>query len=185
MLQPPSFLGFSSRPMGLALGPSAGEHLIDVRMIRKFRVAWKYYVLQSFLAALTIFLVLLFLTIEHAVIIAAIGATAFIVFAMPANVTAHARNIIGGHLIGFTAGCLCALIPQPSMWLSITAYSLAVGLSTLVMVIVDKEHPPAAATALGLAIMGFSLNAAIAVITSAVVLGLAHHFLKGFLRDLV
>ena len=171
--------------MGSALGPSAGEHLIDVRMIRKFRVDWKHYVGQSFLASLTIFLVLLFLTIEDAVIVAAIGATAFIVFAMPANVTAHARNIIGGHLIGFSAGCLCALIPQPSIWWSIVAYSLAVGLSTLVMVVVDKEHPPAAATALGLAITGFSLNAAIAVLTSAVVLGLAHHFLKSLLKDLV
>lgn len=159
--------------------------MIDVRMIRKFTAAWKYYVLQSLLAALTIFLVLLFLTIQDAVIIAAIGATAFIVFAMPANVTAHARNIIGGHLIGFAAGCLCALIPQPSIWWSIIAYSLAVGLSTLIMVVIDTEHPPAAATALGLAITGFSLKAAIAVVTSAVVLGLAHHFLKRFLRDLV
>ena len=154
-------------------------------MIGKFRSLWKNYIFQSFLAALTIFLVLLFLTIEHAVVIAAIGATAFIVFAMPRNVTANSRNIIGGHLVGLFSGSLCALIPQPSFLCSIMAYSLAVGLSIFIMVIIDTEHPPAAATALGVAITGFSLSASIAVITSVIVLSLAHHFLKPFLRDLV
>lgn len=142
-------------------------------MIGKFRLLWKNYLFQSFLAALAIFLVLLFLTIEHAVIIPAIGATAFIVFAMPNSITANSRNIIGGHLAGLFTSSLCALMPQPSFWYSITAYSFA-------MVIVDTEHPPPAATALGLVIIGFSLNAAIAVLLS-----LAHHFLKPFLRDLV
>ncbi len=154
-------------------------------MLEKFRAAWKNYVWQSSLAALTIFLVLLFLNITHAVVIAAIGATAFIVFAMPQNITAHPRNIVGGHLVGLVMGSLCALLPQPSPLLSILAYSLAVGLSVFIMVVIDVEHPPAAATALGLAIMGFSLNAAIAVAASAVSLALAHHFLKPFLKDLV
>jgi len=154
-------------------------------MIRKFRSFWKNYVWQSFLAALTIFLVLLFLNLEHAVVIAAIGATAFIVFAMPDNITANSKNIIGGHLVGFSVGSLCALIPQPYPWCSVMTYSLAVGLSIFIMVVIDTEHPPAAATALGLAIMGFSLNAAIAVVTSAVLLALARHFLKPVLRNLV
>ena len=153
--------------------------------MEKFRLSWKNYLFQSFLAALTIFLVLLFLNIEHAVVIAAIGATTFIVFAMPNDITANPRNIIGGHLVGFLIGALCALIPQPSYWYSIMAYSLAVGLSIFIMVVIDTEHPPAAATALGLAIMGFSSGAAIAVVTSAVLLSLAHHLLKPFLRNLV
>jgi len=154
-------------------------------MVSKFRLWWKNYVWQSFLAALTIFLVLLFLNLEHVVVIAAIGATAFIVFTTPDNITAHSKNIIGGHLIGFSVGCLCALIPQLSLWCSIISYSLAVGLSIFIMLIVDAGHPPAAATALGLAIMGFSLDAAIAVVTSAVLLALIHRFLKPFLKNLV
>jgi CBS-domain-containing membrane protein len=129
--------------------------------------------------------VLLFLNIEHAVVIAAIGASAFIVFVMPDNVTARSRNIICGHIIGFCVGSLCALIPQSSPWCSIIAYSLAVGLSIFIMLITTTGHPPAAATALGIAIMGFSLHAVIAVITSVVLLALAHHFLKPFLKQLV
>ena len=41
-----------------------------------------------------------FSTIEHAVVIASIGATAFIVFTMPRNITAKPRRVIGGHLAG-------------------------------------------------------------------------------------
>jgi len=154
-------------------------------MLTRFRLSWKNYVFQSFLATLSIFLVLLFLNIEHAVVIAAIGASAFIVFVMPDNVTARSRNIICGHISGFFIGSLCALIPQLSPLCSVTVYSLAVGLSIFIMIITNTGHPPAAATALGVAIMGFTPPAIIAVITSVVVLSVAHHFLKPFLRNLI
>ena len=155
------------------------------KMVEELRLFWKNYIFQSFLATLTIFIVLLFLSIEHAVIIASIGATAFIVFAMPKSITAKPRNVIGGHLVGFLSGFLCALIPHPSFLYSILIYSFAVGLSIFVMVVTDTEHPPASGTALGIAITGFDLNAAIALITSAIMLSLAHHFFKPYLRDLV
>lgn len=158
---------------------------MSARIDRKFRSYWKNYVFQSFLAALTILLLLLLLNLEHVVVIAAIGATAFIVFAMPKDITARSRSIIGGHLVGFTVGSLCALLPQPCPYLSMLAYSLAVGLSILIMVTIDMEHPPAAATALGIAITGFSHDAAVAVVTSVVLLSLAHHFLRPFFKDLV
>ena len=146
--------------------------------------SWKNYIFQSLLATMTTFIVLLLLSMEQAVIIASIGATAFIVFAMPTSITARPRNVIGGYLIGLLCGSICALIPQPSSLHSVIAYSLAVGLSFFVMVIADAEHPPASGTALGVAITGFSLDVMVAVITSAVVLSLAHHFLRPFLRDL-
>jgi CBS-domain-containing membrane protein len=56
-------------------------------------------------------------------------------------------------------------------------YSVAVGLSFFTMVVTRTEHPPASGTALGVAIAGFSLGAAIAVVTSVVMLSLVHHFL--------
>lgn len=149
------------------------------------RKLWRNFLSQSSLAAATVFLVLFVITIENSVVITAIGATAFIVFAMPKSITARSRNVIGGHLIGLTLGSLCALIPQPSFLYSAFAYSLAVGLSTLTMVITDTEHPPAASTALGVAITGFSLSVAVAVITSVTLLSLAHRTLRPFLKDLV
>ncbi len=154
-------------------------------MLVKLRLFWKHYIFQSLLATLAIFIVLLFLSVEHAVIIASIGATTFIVFAMPKSITARPRNVIGGHLVGLLSGSLCSLVPHPSLLHSITIYSLAVGLSIFLMVATDTEHPPASGTALGVAIGGFSPRVAIAVITSTVALSLIHHFFRSSLKDLV
>jgi hypothetical protein len=52
------------------------------------------------------------------------------------------------------------------------------------MVVLDAEHPPAAGTAMGFAITGFSINAALALGISVVILSLAHHLFKSYLRDL-
>jgi len=154
------------------------------RIRREFKRLWKNYLYQSFLATIVVFIVLLLLNMEHAVVIASIGATAFIVFTMPRNITAAPRRVIGGHLIGLFSGSLCALIPHSSILPSIVVYSLAVGISILLMVALDAEHPPAGGTALGVAITGFSPNVMIAVLTSSIVLSLAHRFCKKFLKDL-
>jgi len=150
----------------------------------EFKSYWKNYVFQSLFATFALFIVLLFLSLEHAVIIASIGATAFIVFAMPKSVTAKPRNVVGGHLVGLMSGSLCALIPHSSFLSSIIVFSFAVGLSIFVMVVTDTEHPPASGTALGVATTAFSLNATVAVVTSAIILSLIHHFFKPHLKDL-
>ena len=153
-------------------------------MDEEFASHWKSYIFQSLLATLAIFVALLVFTLQHPVIIASIGATAFIVFARPDSVTAKARNVVGGHLVGLFCGFLCTLIPQFSSAHPAVAYSLAVGLSILIMVVADTEHPPASGTALGVAVEGYSVSLMIAVITSVMILSLAHGFLKPFLRDL-
>lgn len=154
------------------------------KMIEDFRLYWKNYVFQSLFAAFTTFIVLLVLGLQQAVIIASIGATAFIVFAMPKNTTARGRNVIGGHTVGLICGSLCTLIPHPTFLSSIIVYSLAVGLSIFIMVITNTEHPPASGTALGVVLRGLSLEVTIAVITSAIMLALVHHYFKRYLKDL-
>ncbi len=150
----------------------------------EFRQYWKHYVMQSLLATLSVFIVLYFLSLQHAVIIASIGATAFIVFAMPDSITAQPRNVIGGQLVGLFCGFLFSLIPQPALIYSIIVYSLAVGATIFTMVVIDMEHPPAAGTALGVAMTGISLDISIAVIISIVLLSLIHKFFKPYIRDL-
>jgi CBS-domain-containing membrane protein len=149
------------------------------------RQHWRNYVFQSLLATFAIFLVLLVLSLQEApVVVASIGATAFIVFAMPNSITAQPRNVIGGHLVGMMSGALFAPLAHPLALKSMVMFPLAVGLSVFVMVVTDTEHPPASGTALGVAMTGLSLDVAIAVTTSAVVLSLIHHFLGPHLRDL-
>jgi CBS-domain-containing membrane protein len=155
-----------------------------LRIRGEFPRLWKNYLYQSFLATIIVFIVLLLLAAEHVVVIASIGATAFIVFTMPRNITAKPRRVIGGHLVGLFSGSLCALIPHSSTTSSIIIFSLAIGISICLMVALDVEHPPASGTALGVAITGFSPGVMIAVLTSSLILSLAHHFSKRFLKDL-
>ncbi len=154
------------------------------KMIEEFRLHWKHYLLQSLFATVTVFIVLYFLSLQNAVIIASIGATAFIVFAMPDYLTAQPRNVIGGHLVGLFWGFVFSLIPHATVFGSLIGYSMAVGLSIFTMVVTDTEHPPAAGTALGVAITGMSPNVLVAVILSIVLLSLIHRIFKPYLRDL-
>lgn len=147
--------------------------------------SWKKYVFQSFLATLTVLLLILILKMEHIVVIASIGSTAFIVFALPKSITARPKNVIGGQIIGLLSGSICALIPHSSFISSIIVYSVAVGLSIFLMITTDTAHPPASGTALGIAITGFSINIALSLIISVTILSFVHHFLKPFLEDLV
>ncbi len=153
--------------------------------MEKFIPHWKKYVFQSFLAAFSVFIVTLILNSRQAVIVAAIGATAFVVFAIPKSITAKSRNIIGGYIVGLLCGGLFGLIPHNCAFLSAIIYSLAVGFSIFIMVITDTEHPPASAIALGVAIQGFSWEVTIVALGSAVILSIIHRFFKHRLEDLV
>ena len=66
----------------------------------------------------------------------------------------------------------------------IIVYAAAVGIAMFVMVVFDLEHPPAAGTALGIAILGAGEGAILAVLIGSVVLALAHRLLRRWLRDL-
>lgn len=147
---------------------------------REFRQHWKNYVLQSILATFSVFIVLYFLSLQHAVIIASIGATVFIIFAMPDSITAQPRNVIGGQLVGLFFGFLFSLFPQYPMIM----YSLAVGASIFTMVVIDTEHPPAAGTALGVAITGITWEVFVAIVVSIILLSIIHVLFKPYIRDL-
>jgi CBS-domain-containing membrane protein len=154
-------------------------------MMIEFIMFWKNYVFQSLAATIATMLILLTLSMRDAVIVASIAASIFIVFTMPNSVSARKRAIIGGHLLGLIFGSFWALIPQPYPFVSIIVFSLAVGTTMLAMVIFDVEHPPAAGTALGVAITGFSWNVGIAIITSTILLVFIRTVFRPYLRDLV
>jgi CBS-domain-containing membrane protein len=155
------------------------------RILKEFRALWRHYLCQSLLATVVVSLVFWLLSAEEAVIVASIGATAFIVFTMPNAVTASSRRVVGGHMTGLLCGILGAFVLQHWIIPTVFAYSVTVGLSTFLMVALDFEHPPGSGTALGVAISGFSIKVFVAVLTSVVVLSLVHHYMKKYLKDLV
>ena len=158
------------------------------KMAEELRLYWRNYIGQSVLATVALFAVFLVLKGERAVILSSIGATAFIVFAMPDNLMADARNVIGGHAVGFLCGLAGALYLPADPPANYIVLSVAVGLCMFVMVVTDTEHPPAAGTALGIAIEGTDQTfwaIGLAVLASAVILSAARRLLRRHLRDLV
>lgn len=155
------------------------------QMLFEFRAYWRNYIYQSLAATLATLIILVILTMENAVVVASIAASIFIVFAMPNAVSARKRAILGGHWVGLVCGSIWAIFPQPFLFVSILVYSLAVGTTMLVMVVFDVEHPPAAGTALGIAMTGFSWGVGTAIVSSTIVLILIRELFKPYLKDLV
>jgi len=151
----------------------------------RFGPHWWNYVLQSSLAAVSVFVVLVALRQQNLVVAASLAATAFTIFAMPSSVTASTRNVVGGHLIGLLFGSLVALVPLESALAQDAVYAGAVGGAVLSMAATNTEHPPAAGTCLGVLMAGFSWRIVLGVVIGVGVLALMHRLLCPFLRDLV
>ena len=147
----------------------------------KFKRLWKYYILQSSLAACVLLILVLILGKDKMVVISAMGATSFIVFAMPKSVSAQTRHVIGGHLVGLACGTIFYFTPLSYF----VEYPLAVGIAICIMVALDVEHPPAAGTALAVVINEVSPNVFVTIMASALVLSQCRYYLRHYLKDLV
>lgn len=147
----------------------------------KFKKLWKYYILQSLLGTATLFILVLVLGKDRIVVISAMGATAFILFAMPNTVSAKTKNVIGGHLVGLGSGTIFYFTSLPYF----LEYPWAVGITILVMVALDVEHPPAAGTALAVVINEVSPDVFVTIMTSALVMSQCRYYLRHRLKDLI
>lgn len=157
--------------------------------IREVKTHWRNYVFQNLLATVSLFCVLIFLEQGEEVIVASLGATAFVVFALPNNLTAQPRNVIGGHIVGLVCGFagywLLHLMPNPDQFIAEAGvHAVAVGLAIFIMVVFDTEHPPAAGTALGAAIAGPGQRLVISVLFFSVAFTAIRLLAKKHLRDL-
>jgi CBS-domain-containing membrane protein len=160
-----------------------------------FKGTFKNYITQSLLATVALAIILYFVKVlTHAAIVASLGASTFIVFAMPHWVTARPRRLIGGHVVGILSGTICyyAFLTGPIGRLVINwefatlgVYALAVGLSLFLMALTNTEHPPAAGTALGIVVQPWSYQIVIFVLVSVISLAIIRRLLSRYLRDLI
>lgn len=157
------------------------QRIFRIPIDKKFKKLWKYYIWQSFLAAVALFIIVLALDKDKMVVISAMGATAFIVFAMPNAVSANSKNVIGGHLVGLILGLIFFFIEIPHLY----EFPLVVGIAIFVMVALDVEHPPAVGTALAVLIHEVSTEVLFIIIAAAVILSACHYYLRNHLKDLV
>ena len=155
----------------------------------------KRYLLQSLLATVAMAIILHFVGfLARGAIVAALGSSTFIAFAIPHSVTAQPRRMIGGHVVGLLSGFMCyyALLTGPIgeisenlssiIWI---AGALSVGLSIFIMTITNTEHAPAAGTALGIVAHEWSVQTIIFIVVFAVSLAITRRLLRRYLKDLV
>jgi CBS-domain-containing membrane protein len=111
-----------------------------------------------------------------ALIVASMGASAVLLFAVPHSALAQPWNVMGGHLVSAVIGVSCAsYIPEPML-----AAALSVGLAIVAMHYLRCIHPPGGATALsavvggaGVHAMGYSYVLQPILINCVVILGIA------------
>ena len=160
---------------------AADRGAVKLTLRDKFKQLWKYYLLQSLLAGVVVLVLVACLGRDKTVTIASMGASAFIVFAMPKSVSAQTRNVVGGHLVGLACGALFCLVE----WSYFVEYPLVVAIAIFLMVALDVEHPPAAGTALAVVINEGGQDIMIAIILSAIVLSQCRYYMRSYLKDLV
>ena len=158
---------------------------------KKFKEKPLHYFIQCGIAAAVIAVLLTFLNlIEHTGLVAALGATTFMIFTMPHRVSCHARYVVGGYIIGIAVGVACSQVYDAvPAWhthggLAVTG-GIAVGLSAFLMAATNSEHPPAAGVALGLVLQPWDFPTVFFVLASVVVLSIVKHLLRRIMIDLL
>ena len=160
----------------------------------KCREHWPQYVWQALMATGSMLLIMLLLDmVEQTVLIASLGASSFIAFAMPHRPASAPRYLIGGYLVGMACGCLLSLAEIPLTGLGgmgprtaeVTCAAIALGLAFFVMVAPDTEHPPAAALALGFVLNEWDLYTLIVVMSGIVMIIAIKAAAKQKLMDLL
>ena len=157
------------------------------------RTDLKRYALQCGLAGFVVLVLLLVLdAVTQTVLIAALGASAFIAFAVPRSLHSGPRNMIGGYIVGLLAGVLMstlktmfALSATVDHALMIVFGAIAISLAMFTMVVTRTEHPPAAALALGLVLNEWNLLTLGVVLAGVVALSLIKQLILPSLLDLV
>lgn len=160
-----------------------------------FRRQLPQYLFQCGLATLALVIILLIRdAVLQAAIVVAVASTVFIVFIIPNSVAATPRKVIGGHVVAVIVGSLLYAILNIPLIDAVTNDSgyivdviaaLSVGLSIFLMVITDTEHPPAAGTALGLIIPGWSWSAVAFILVGALIFSLVRIALRPKLINLL
>jgi CBS-domain-containing membrane protein len=161
---------------------------------RHFRRAdFKRYAMQCGLAGLVVFVLLLVLdAVTQTVLIAALGASAFIAFAVPRSLHSGPRSMIGGYVVGMLAGSLMGtlrtLIDASANYdnaVMIICGALAISLAMFAMVVTRTEHPPAAALALGLVLNEWNLLTLFVVLLGVIGLSIIKQLILPALLDLI
>lgn len=157
------------------------------------RAGFRRYAMQCGLAGLVVLILLLLLdAVTQTVLIAALGASAFIAFAVPRSVHSSPRHMVGGYVVGMLAGSSMAALKALASFSITTDHALtvifgaiAISLAMFTMVVTRTEHPPAAALALGLVLNEWSPLTLSVVLFGIIGLSIVKSLILPALLDLI
>jgi CBS-domain-containing membrane protein len=136
------------------------NHILDLIGFNKRAVSHKERLITSlggFCGILAVFVVSASLLDAQgaALIVASMGASAVLLFAVPHSALAQPWNVMGGHLVSAVIGVGCArYIPELML-----AAALSVGIAIVAMHYLRCIHPPGGATALSAVVGGSAVHA--------------------------
>ena len=167
----------------------SAEKFIDI----KFRKNYLHYILQSFLIFICITAIMLLSKFLGGIVVASLGATSFILFVTPHTNGSRPRYVIGGYLCGTAVGTLFNLLHtqvfEPIFggadYAMVLLCAAAVAVTTFIMIVVNTEHPPGAALALGLVAGPGSMRMALAALAGVLLLCAVRRLLKKYLKNLI
>jgi len=153
----------------------------------------KRYAMQCGMAGFVVLILLLVLdAVTQTVLIAALGATAFIAFAVPRSLHSGPRSLIGGYVVGILSGALMGtlnnIIDVPVVYdhaVMIVCGAVAISLAMFTMVVTRTEHPPAAALALGLVLNEWGWLTLVVVLLGVIGLSVIKQLVLPALLDLI
>ncbi len=136
--------------------------------------------IQSALAALFVLgAFLLILNVHSKLGIASLAASAFIAFSFPKADSAAPRHMIGGYVLGVVCGGLCGLVLHTLLGydnheslVAVLFCALAVLLCTFGMIVLNCQHPPAAALTISMVLERDPLVMGLAMLGCIVALSL-------------
>jgi len=152
------------------------------------------YALQCSLATAVVLILLVALdAVTQTVLIAALGASTFIAFAVPRSLVSSPRCMIGGYLVGILSGALMSRLNVALDFSDIVLAhvslivfaALATGVAMFLMVVTKTEHPPAAALALGLVLNQWTPLTLLVVIGGVVALSICKRLVLPILMDML
>jgi len=131
--------------------------------------------------------------VTQTVLIASLGASAFIAFAVPLSLHSSPRHMIGGYIVGILAGgsmsYLYSSVDVSNLFIENAAMivfgALATSLAMFVMVVTKTEHPPAAALALGLVLNEWDMLTLGVVLAGIIGLSIVKRMVLPLLMDLL
>ncbi|MFH1878897.1 MAG: HPP family protein [Candidatus Omnitrophota bacterium] len=160
---------------------------------QRFRHNRKKYLAQTlFGGAAVVCALLLFDVVNNPVVIASLGASAFVAFAAPHYKTAGPRYLIGGYIIGITVGVAIHNLTEIPLetylhlkLLHVACGGLAVFLAMFLMAVTNTEHAPATGIALGLVINDWTLFTIVRIILAIIIISGIQRLFRRWMIDLI